>query len=146
MEKLVVIIKGVKPIPKQRPQFNSKKKTAYTPKRTLDYERIISSYVKSTMNSKGMTIIDRDIPLKITCKFCFQITKSWPKKKKEQALNGEIFPITSNIGDVDNLVKAIEDAMNGIAYVDDGQIVKVESEKVYAEENQIIIILEEYKK
>ena len=34
--------------------------------------------------------------------------------------------------DLDNMVKAVGDAMNGIAYSDDSQIVSLKARKVYA--------------
>lgn len=40
------------------------------------------------------------------------------------------FPVTSkNFGDVDNHLKAVFDALNGICYTDDSQIVSVHCEK-----------------
>ena len=44
---------------------------------------------------------------------------------------GEIPPTTKP--DTSNMVKAIEDAMNGVAFVDDAQIVRLFATKLYAE-------------
>ena len=41
-------------------------------------------------------------------------------------------PTTANTGDLDNLLKAIWDACEGILYANDSQIVRVSSVKVYA--------------
>jgi Holliday junction resolvase RusA-like endonuclease len=43
--------------------------------------------------------------------------------------------------DLDNCQKAIEDAMNGIAYVDDVQIVHGVQEKLYAEIPGVDVVL-----
>ena len=47
-------------------------------------------------------------------------------------------------GDVDNFLKAVMDALNGICYVDDGQVIKVSGEKKIGEPH-IFIELEETK-
>ena len=70
----------IKPVPKQRPQFNSRTKTAYTPRRTLTYEKEIKSHINRSMREKKYKPIqDKDIPLKITLVFTFSIPKSWSK-------------------------------------------------------------------
>lgn len=70
-------------------------------------------------------------PLKVTIDVYFAIPKSFSKKKREQALNGDIFPTVKP--DWDNSAKAICDALNGIAYPDDRQIVSGTVNKYYAE-------------
>jgi Holliday junction resolvase RusA-like endonuclease len=60
------------------------------------------------------------------------IPKSWPKKKQEQALMGIVKPTIKP--DLSNYLKGIEDALNGIAYIDDSQIVLVYVTKQYATE------------
>lgn len=59
--------------------------------------------------------------------------KSWSKKRKEQAYNDEIMPTVKP--DVDNYAKAILDAMNGVVYPDDRQIVALKVTKFYSEES-----------
>ena len=46
-------------------------------------------------------------------------------------LTGEIKPIVKP--DVDNVAKSILDALNGIIYLDDKQIIELDIEKIYAE-------------
>lgn len=133
----------IKPVPKQRPQFNSRTKTAYTPRRTLTYEKEIKSHINRSMREKKYKPIqDKDIPLKITLVFTFSIPKSWSKSKKELALSGQVYPIGSNLGDVDNLAKAVLDAMNKSVYQDDRQIIELNIKKNYGEQEGIIVILE----
>ena len=45
--------------------------------------------------------------------------------------------------DLDNLVKSVLDGLNGIAYVDDNQIIDIEARKEYGLYNSIYIELEE---
>ena len=59
------------------------------------------------------------------------------KKKHEAAYAGLIWPTTKP--DVSNIVKGIEDALNGIWYKDDSQIVHEYSMKQYAREPGVIV-------
>ena len=65
------------------------------------------------------------------------VPKSWNKKKRDAALAGVIQPTTKP--DVSNVVKGIEDALNGIWYKDDSQIVHEYSMKQYAREPGVIV-------
>lgn len=56
---------------------------------------------------------------------------SWSNKKRAAALSGEIRPTTKP--DADNALKLFQDALNGVAWADDVQIVSVAVEKVYDE-------------
>lgn len=42
--------------------------------------------------------------------------------------------------DLDNLIKAIKDALKGICYKDDSQIVRIQAEKIYAIDKTSVII------
>ena len=46
-------------------------------------------------------------------------------------INGDILPTKKP--DADNILKIIADALNGIAYADDKQVVTAEVQKLYAE-------------
>ena len=58
-----------------------------------------------------------------------QVPASWSKKKQAQALDGLMFPTKKP--DVDNVVKAIFDALNGIVWGDDVQVVWLAASKRY---------------
>ena len=60
-----------------------------------------------------------------------EIPQSKSKKQKEKMLAGEIKPAVKP--DVDNVAKSILDALNGIIYLDDKQIIKLDIKKIYAE-------------
>lgn len=67
------------------------------------------------------------VRLEILC--VYAIPKTWPKWKRQAALDGKVWKVT--VPDHDNLVKLISDALNGIAYADDAQIVKASFGKRY---------------
>jgi Holliday junction resolvase RusA-like endonuclease len=46
-------------------------------------------------------------------------------------------------GDIDNVVKAIADALNGLAYTDDALIAKISAEKRYSENARVEVTLYE---
>lgn len=137
----VIIHISHRPTPKQRPSYNFQQRRAYTPKKTLDYEKLVSDIARLSM--RGKKAFTLETPIKLHAVFVFEVPKSWSKAKKEQALNGEIYPTAKNIGDVDNLLKSCLDGMNGIVYDDDRSIVEINSSKKYGEKDQIIIVVEE---
>ena len=61
------------------------------------------------------------------------------KKKRTAAFAGEIFP--TKRPDDDNICKLCADALNGIGYHDDAQIVDLRIIKKYGESNEMKIIL-----
>ena len=63
-------------------------------------------------------------------KIFMYIPKSTSQKKLTQMINREIRPTKKP--DIDNIVKVVADALNGIAYADDKQIVSLVVEKYYS--------------
>ena len=139
-EKILVVIEH-RPTPKQRPAWS--KGRAYTPKKTRDYEALLANVAQATMYMNKKKRFDSETPLRVTATFIFETPKSWSKKKKQDALDGVAYPILSNIGDVDNLLKSCLDSFNGIVFDDDKTIVEIVSKKKYGEKNQIIVLVEE---
>ena len=71
--------------------------------------------------------------------FFIPIPKSWSKKKKSSK-NGQF---CDNNSDLDNYEKAILASLNTIYFEDDRQIVQQSSQKIWAEQGSIKIILKE---
>lgn len=82
-----------------------------------------------------------DKPLKAIIDVYMPIPKSFSKKKYEQALSGEIRPTVKP--DCDNIAKNINDALNGIVYPDDKQIVSLTVNKIYSDNEFVKVIIEE---
>lgn len=121
-----------KPVPKQRPRFS--KGHAYTPKKTVDYERYVQDCFRSSMGFKMAGMIE------ITIDVYMKIPKS-AKKEREEMLIGRIRP--TKRPDIDNVYKGVTDALNGLAYDDDSQIVDGHIRKYYAEEDYVIVNIKE---
>jgi Holliday junction resolvase RusA-like endonuclease len=91
----------------------------FTPVKTKAYERTVGMLAKKEMIDVGSCIARG--PIRLSVDVFYSPPMSWPAKKKTQALEGLILPKTKK--DLSNIVKSIEDGMNGIAYVDDNQVV-----------------------
>lgn len=116
-----ITVPGV-PEAKPRPRVG-RFKNIYTPKTKGRFEqRVAKAYVNDLLTG----------PVCLTLEFVFPLMKSWPKKKKLM-LMGEAH---CSKPDIDNLVKAAMDGMNGKAYSDDCQVVKVKASKRYANEDE----------
>jgi len=107
----------------------------YTPKATKDYEKLIISCI----DAEGTYY--EGVPLKATIKCFYPMPKSMPKYKRDMILNGELYPIVKP--DLDNVAKAILDALNGILYKDDNQVVELFVTKRYSDNPRVEICIQE---
>lgn len=117
------------PVAKARPRFTRTGHT-YTPKKTNDYEESIR-FAFMSQTCERMPIYPKGVPLKVQALFAKSVPKSYTKKKREACLNGDLLP--TGKADLDNYLKAVLDALNGLAFEDDSQIVMTTAEKIYAE-------------
>lgn len=122
------------PLPKARPRF-TKNGHAYTPKRTAEYE----SMIRNCWKLSGYPISTVELYVRID--FYMPIPKSMSKTDRAKAMVGELFP--AKRPDIDNLAKAVLDALNEVAYWDDKQIVKMRLEKKYSDLPRIEITIKE---
>ena len=121
------IIPGT-PVAKGRPRLG--KFGTYTPKKTVQYENLVQL---AYMEQVNMPPTDKALDMEI--KLYFPIPKSYTKKKKEDISAGKL-KFTKK-PDLDNCMKTICDALNGIAYIDDSQIYQVAIYKAYAVEPEM---------
>ncbi len=82
-----------------------------------------------------------DGPLEMTVGAFFPIPKRWTKAAREAAIRGEVRP--THKYDIDNIAKQASDALTGIVYVDDGQIVDLHAFKKYAIEPMTVVTVAE---
>lgn len=118
---------------KGRPRFSTAGgfARAFTDSKTANME----AWVKSCAVQAGATMLDGPLALRmeITC----AIPASWPKSRKAMALTGGVRP--TGKPDLDNTMKLACDALNGIAWGDDKQVVEAVVSKRYGAEPQTII-------
>ena len=114
---------------KQRPKF-TKQGRAYTPKETRQYEQEIREAAREAAAIQQYLKPPENSPVSVHITACFAVPESYSQKKQEAAENGRIYPAKKP--DADNIVKAVLDGLNGIAYHDDKQAVEVLVTKQYA--------------
>lgn len=123
------IVEGA-PEGKARPRFRRKTGTVYTPNKTQKYERRI----RLAFRENGGKTIPADCYAAITVDAFFGIPKSYTKGKRLACQHNICRPAKKP--DIDNVLKAVLDALNGAAYVDDKQVVSVTCRKYYAAQGE----------
>lgn len=122
---------------KGRPRFSGRTGTVYTPKPTAIYE----NYIKTLFLSQfGAIQTDKPLVLKITA--FLGIPKSTTKKERVLIEKGEKQPTKKP--DIDNIIKVVLDALNGVAYIDDKQVIRVEATKAFGETESLHIEIYEF--
>lgn len=105
----------------------------YTPEETRSYEGMIRDIAHREMNGRLPT----EEPVQVTLTAVFDIPKSFSKKKRMLAIGNNIKPAKKP--DIDNIIKAFVDAMNGVVFKDDCQIVLGEYAKVYGPVPHVVV-------
>jgi Holliday junction resolvase RusA-like endonuclease len=81
-----------------------------------------------------------DEPLRIDLLAEVSIPSSWSQKKQGRAIRGELRP--SKRPDLSNVLKLVEDSLNGIVYRDDALIVEVRARKTYSVQPKLVITVQ----
>jgi Holliday junction resolvase RusA-like endonuclease len=76
-------------------------------------------------------------PVSLTICAILPVAQSKAKKKRKEMLEGKILP--SKKPDIDNVVKAVLDGLNGVAWKDDKQVTSLMASKVYGENPQVVV-------
>jgi len=107
---------------------------AFTPAKTVNYEAL----VKQTFAAKYPNFVPMPGPARITLSIFIMPSKETKRKLKKGA---KIYPTIKP--DISNVLKIIEDTLNGLAYVDDKQIVWIEVVKAYSPKPRVEVIVGE---
>lgn len=111
---------------------------AYTPAKTRQHEGYIRHLAALAMAGKAPL----DGPVSVVVSVGVEPPRSWSKRKRADALAGRVLPIAR--GDIDNYLKSIMDACQGIVYRDDKQVVDVRAIKRYNDPSVTAISVQEY--
>jgi Holliday junction resolvase RusA-like endonuclease len=127
------------PVGKQRARYAKRGNfvQTYTPDKTRNYESLIKEAAIEAMGSSEPLETAVTLYLYIRA----PIPKSLPKKRIEACLNGLEKPIKKP--DASNVLKSVEDAMNGVVYKDDSQIVNIHVSKVYSSVSGVDVCIKE---
>ena len=108
----------------------------YTPQKTRDYEESIAWAARAAM--RGRPPLDEALALGLVVRF--PVPASWSRRKAQEALSGIRHPGVKP--DLDNIEKAVCDALNGIVWRDDALVCEVAKIKRYSERPGIDVIVE----
>lgn len=96
----------------------------YTPAKTVKWEQLISDAARSAMGSQEAS----EHPVAVSIKIDVQIPQSWSKARRRAAELNQVHP---GKPDLDNVAKAVLDALNGVVYQDDKQVIRLTATKRY---------------
>lgn len=99
---------------------------AYTPEKTEKYENL----VRLAFREEFPDAEPASGPISMVIRAYFPVPKSYSKKKKQLAVVGLLHKTTTP--DLDNIQKAIQDGLNGVAFADDSQIVEYKAMKGFS--------------
>ena len=117
------------PVGKGRPRIGKVGAHArmFTPAKTASYEGLIA--LAGTEAMAGRMLLEGAVMVEM--RIVLAIPQSMSKKRKAMAVAGELFPTKKP--DMDNVIKAIYDGLNGVVWKDDVQVVDAFVRKRYGE-------------
>ena len=125
------------PVGKGRPRFNRATGRAYTPERTASYENLVRMAFCQQYPQWMVWSKDRALRMEIAA---YYPPPSSISKKRREFLLAKGRPTKKP--DASNLLKSIEDALNGVAYEDDSSIAEVHVWKYYGEPARAEVTIE----
>lgn len=127
------------PIGQGRPKFSTINghARAYDPEKSCNYKAYVRMLATQAMKDSGFTMIEGPCALSINA--YFEIPKSKSKKFREAALMELEYPTKKP--DADNIIKVIQDALNGLVYKDDAYIVRLACQKFYSDNPKIAVFV-----
>ncbi len=127
---------------KGRPRFRRRGNyvQTYTDEATRDYEAAI----RKAFAQQNLPQAPLDGALDVRIMACYGKTKGMSKAFWERCENGEEHPTKKP--DADNIAKAVLDALNGIAFKDDNQVVALSVFKKYYYEDKLVVSIIELQK
>ncbi len=121
-----------KPYAKKRPRFSRASGRAFDPAENSKAEASIGHIAAKLFPAPIMG----PVSVEVVCTFACPV--SWSKKKRAAMIHR---PHTQK-PDGDNLLKAVKDALNRIAWADDGQVFDARVCKVWGEVDQTVVYVE----
>lgn len=132
----------IEPVEQARPRATrfGKGIRLYDPKKVNVFKKQLGLLAKQQMLDRGLEPFDG--PLEVCMEFYRPVQASISRKERVRRLSGVHRPTVKP--DLSNYVKATEDALNGILWVDDNLIVTETSEKFYAERPHLTVEIKEW--
>lgn len=134
-KKVISLVIYGTPVPQSRPKFAriGNHVTAYDPAKSKNYKQLVRFWATQQLKKiDGFKPLENALCVEVT--FYLPIPISWSKKRRLEASQGIIRPISKKGGDIDNLYKGVTDALNGLLWVDDDIITDAQIRKRYTAE------------
>ena len=124
---------------KGRPKFARRGNfvQTYTDAKTVSYEDLVKFHANLAM----IDLAPIEGPVAVYIYIKLAVPKSYSKKRTEACLSGLERPTKKP--DWDNVAKSVSDAINGIVYVDDCQVVNAHITKVYSTNAGVSVCVKE---
>lgn len=123
---------------KGRPKFARRGRfvTTYTDDKTASYENLIRLAARQAM--AGAPPLNG--PVRVSVHAWVAVPASFPAWRRKAALEGACRP--AGKPDADNILKAVLDGLNGVAYLDDALVCQTSIAKHYAEAPSLVVDVE----
>lgn len=109
-----------------------------TPAKTVAYEGLVAQLAQQAM--AGAPLLGGPVSMRLELRF--SVPRSASKRARFDALAGSIPPTKKP--DADNVLKAVCDGLNGVAFRDDAQVVDVRVVKRFAEVPGVVVELDDW--
>lgn len=113
----------------------------YDPKKVVEYKALLKMLAIQERKIKKYQLIEKDKPIHVSIVFYRPIQRSLSKVEKERRAKGTIYPTVKP--DLDNYIKSTFDALNGVLWHDDNNIVSIHAMKMYSDKPRIEITISE---
>ena len=123
----------IEPVPQLRPRVSSRPYIrVYDPPKVANFKRILRSLAANQYSRPPLIG-----SLSVSLTFYRPVQSSISKTARERRLSNQSKPVVKP--DTDNYIKSTLDALNGVLWHDDSQIVKIEAEKKYSDHPKITV-------
>lgn len=122
-------------VPKQSTRFSHG--GCYTSKRVKEYAQKVKDAYLSENPIQPMLWPERE-PIEMVINLYFAVPKSASKKAKDEMI---VFGRPTKVPDLDNCIKAICDALQGVAFNNDCQVCQITINKFWSTESRVEMII-----
>ena len=127
----------IEPVEQSRPRATRMGKgiRLYDPKKVTVFKKQLGLLARQQILDRGLEPFDG--PLEVCMEFYRPVQASISQKERARRLSGVHRPTVKP--DLSNYIKALEDGLNGIIWIDDNRIVKIVAAKKSSDRPRIVI-------
>lgn len=127
----------IEPVEQARPRATrfGKSIRIYDPKKVTVFKRQLGRLARQATQERCLKPFDGELTVRF--EFYRPVQASISRKERDRRLSGIHRPTVKP--DLSNYIKALEDGLNGIIWIDDNRIVQIVAEKKYSDRPHIVI-------